>query len=60
VRSSYSESPRTCGEVLELGSFDQVSCQTKTATLIRIRATVTIGNRSVGMLSFRGSRLRAA
>jgi hypothetical protein len=27
-----------------------------TTTLIRIRATVTTGNRSVGMLSLRGSR----
>lgn len=60
IRSSYSDSPRTSGEVLEFGSFESVSCQTKTATLIRISATVTIGNRSVGMLSFSGSRVRGA
>jgi len=40
--------------------LDSVSCQTKTATLIRISATVTTGNRSVGMLSFSGSRAEAA
>jgi len=33
-----------------------VSCQMNTTTLIRMRATVTTGNRSVGMLSLSGSR----
>jgi hypothetical protein len=56
VRSSYSDRPATRGDVLEFGSLERVSCHTNTTTLIRISATVTTGKRSVGMLSFRGSR----
>ena len=44
------------GDVLDPGSEDSVTCQTKTAMLITIRATVTTGNRSVGMLSLTGIR----
>ena len=37
----------------------KLSCQMKTARLITISATVTTGNREVGLLSFSGSTGRA-
>ena len=52
--------PGMGGEVLDPGSEDCVICQTKTRMLITINATVTTGNRSVGMLSLMGIRAREA
>src|SRR3954467_2382527 len=48
------------GDVLEFGSDDWVSCQPKITMLITISATVTAGNRRVGMLSLTGIRGREA
>ena len=60
VTSSLCESPAMAGEALELGSEDSVSCHAKIAMLTTINTTVTIGNRSVGMLSLTGIKAREA
>jgi hypothetical protein len=58
--SSRWETLGMCGDVLDPGSVDCVSCHAKTTRLSAIRATVTTGKRSVGMLSLIGIRAREA